>query len=124
MLRASDVDPVLAKYCDAIHDWGYKSSPLQEMEGRQNSDKTKISDLARIANDTIEIMGLSPSSLFDHSIPKAYSDSDISLGLTEQLYTARGSQGFGTYKDIRSFGVDPSEYTEVLGLIDSVPNVG
>ena len=117
MLRASDVDPVLAKYRDAIDDWGYKSSSL-------NSDRTKISDLARIADDTIEIMGLNPSSLFDHSIPKAYSDSDISLGLTEQLYTARGSQGLGTYKDIRNFGVDPSEYTEILGLIYSMPNVG
>lgn len=70
------------------------------------SAETKIGDLTRFANNTITIFGLNPSSLFDNSIPKAYSDSEIALGLTEQLYTARGSQGFGTYKDISKFGLD------------------
>ena len=47
----------------------------------------------------------------------AYDDRDTDLSYTEQLYTARGSQGIGTYKKISQFGVDPSNYDEVIMLL-------
>ena len=45
------------------------------------------------------------------------SDHSTALSPTEQLYTARGSQGFGTYKDIVKHGVDPDNYEDVV-MID------
>ena len=32
------------------------------------------------------------------------------------MYTARGSQGFGTYDKITTFGVEPSDYDDVVLL--------
>ena len=47
-----------------------------------------------------------------------YYDKGTELGVTEQLYTARGSQGIGTYDRIEDlFGVNPEDYTELLMLI-------
>ena len=39
------------------------------------------------------------------------------MGPTEQLYTARGAQGMGTYKDIIDFGVNPEHYDELAALL-------
>ena len=51
-----------------------------------------------------------------------YSDRDTALGYTEQLYTPRGSQGFGTYDKITSLGVEPSQMDETVLLLSKMPN--
>ena len=45
------------------------------------------------------------------------SDPHTALSLTEQLYTARGSQGFGTQKTMTqpsSFNVDVTDYRDTV----------
>ena len=37
--------------------------------------------------------------------------------MTEQLYTARGSQGVGTYDNIDTYGVSPANYWELVMLL-------
>ena len=60
---------------------------------------------------------VNPSSLLDDALMLEYYDRDTTLGSIEQLYTARGSQGFGTAKEITQFGVYPSDYTDVALLL-------
>ena len=52
-----------------------------------------------------------------------YYDKGSGLGVTEQLYTARGSQGFGTYEQINDlYGVNPEEnYNELLMILYRPP---
>lgn len=57
---------------------------------------------------------VNPSSMVDDNLMFEYKDRDTGLGASEQLYTARGSQGFGTYDEITMFGVDPSNYEDVV----------
>ena len=60
---------------------------------------------------------MSPSSLLDDTLNLKYKDRDTGLGPTEQLYTARGAQGMGTYKEITDFGVSPENYDELAALL-------
>ena len=46
-----------------------------------------------------------------------YRDKGSALNPTEQLYTARGSQGMGTYREIENYGVNPEVYDEVVMLV-------
>lgn len=46
----------------------------------------------------------------------AYQDEESALGVTEQLYTPRGAQGFGTYDKVSKFGVSPSNYEDLVML--------
>ena len=43
-----------------------------------------------------DLYGLQPSTLFDDSFTFVYSPSETGLSATDQLYTARGAQAFGT----------------------------
>ncbi len=60
------------------------------------------------------VYAASPSSIFDESIAPKFDDSETDLGLTEQLYTARGSQGLGTKSLVYRFGVDPENYKDTV----------
>mmetsp|Transcript_27504 Transcript_27504/g.36782 ORF Transcript_27504/g.36782 Transcript_27504/m.36782 type:complete len:104 (-) Transcript_27504:602-913(-) len=57
--------------------------------------------------------------MFDDNIGVEYSNPDTGLSYTEQLYTARGSQGIGTFKKVTSFGVEPENYKDVLAYLQS-----
>ena len=46
-----------------------------------------------------------------------YKDRDTALSYVEQLYTARGSQGMGTWNTVKQFGVDPSNYDDLAMII-------
>ena len=46
-----------------------------------------------------------------------YHDRDTGLGASEQLYTARGAQGFGTFDKISNYGVDPAKESDVVMLL-------
>ena len=52
-----------------------------------------------------------------------YYDQESELGITEQLYTARGSQGLGTFDKIDTYGVDPAKYEEQVLLLYENPYV-
>ena len=69
-----------------------------------------MSELSRLSSHDAGIYAINPNSLMDDGLMISYHDHDTSLGETEQLYTARGSQGFGTYDEITEYGVDPSNY--------------
>ena len=53
--------------------------------------------------------------MLDESMTYEYIDTtNTQLGATEQLYTARGSQGIGIWKGLaQKMGVDPSDYTDL-----------
>jgi len=80
----------------------------------------KVGDLARLADSRINLRAINPSKIFDDSIPLDYHDPDTTLGISEQLYTARGSQGLGVPKKDDRFGVDPANYDEVLQVVTSL----
>ena len=63
------------------------------------------------------IYAINPSSMIDESLMLNYYDRDTGLGVTEQLYTARGSQGLGTFDDIDNYGVNPSNFFELVMLL-------
>ena len=44
----------------------------------------------------------------------SYRDWDTGLTSIEQLYTARGSQGFGTFKNITAYGVELGETMDTV----------
>lgn len=46
-----------------------------------------------------------------------YHNTETSLPIVDQLYTAKGSQGFGTNDDIWQYGVDPENFKELVLLI-------
>ena len=75
--------------------------------------------MARLADSHINLRAINPSKIFDDSIPLDYHDPDTTLGISEQLYTARGSQGLGLPKTDDRFGVDPANYDEVLQIVTS-----
>ena len=50
---------------------------------------------------------MNPSTLIDDNLMLDYYDKASGLGVTEQLYTARGSQGMGTSKAISTLGINP-----------------
>ena len=60
---------------------------------------------------------INPSTMIDESLMLNYNDRDTGLGVTEQLYTARGSQGLGTFDNIDTYGVNPSNYHELVMLL-------
>ncbi len=64
----------------------------------------------------VAISATNPSSVFDDSIVPKFMEHDTGLGFTEQLYTARGSQGFGTLYKIKSHLIDPQRYEDTFIL--------
>lgn len=79
-------------------------------ETNEGGSMETISDLSRMSETEVEIKGLSPSSLFDKAIYPDFSYKESGLGFTEQLYTARGSQGIGAYEDVTSKGIDLNDF--------------
>ena len=62
---------------------------------------------------------MQPSSYFDDTLKMKWKDPSMGLSVTEQLYTARGSQGVGTSQAVADMvGVNPKNYKDLLLLID------
>ena len=55
--------------------------------------------------------------MLDSTFSIDYSDRDTALSYVEQLYTARGAQGMGTWKKVKQFGVDTSNYDDLTMLL-------
>ena len=81
MLRASDIEPVLANYTDHISDFGYVSCSL--FHASYDRVDTVMSDLARLQNYSLSISAITPSHLIDDSIQKGHVDTETGLGLSE-----------------------------------------
>ena len=101
------------KYADAIKDFGYVTGELYLLNG--DIGDNMISDRSRLATKKSSVQALTPSKLFDDSLNLAYVNETYALGVTEQLYTARGSQGIGiSDQQLDDLEVDPTIYTETL----------
>ena len=72
---------------------------------------------ARIYEEKVYVRAVNPSSMLDNTFMIDYRDRDTALSYTEQLYTARGAQGMGTWKAVKQFGVDPSNYEDLTMII-------
>ena len=81
---------------------------------------SQLRNPSRINIEEAHVFAVNPNSLMDGTMMYEYRDPGTTLGPTEQLYTARGSQGTGTGKKIESFGVDPENYDDLAILV--VPN--
>ena len=88
-MYANLTDPVLQNYTDSIKSFVYMTENIFEMY--DDSPVAQISQQSRmLANDAI-VVAVNPSSLVDDNLMLNYYDQDTELGMTEQLYTARGS---------------------------------
>ena len=113
LLFASDTDPILVKFADAIKDFGYVTGELYLQQS--DTGDNLISDRSRLVTKKSSAQALTPSKLFDESLKLAYRNETYELGVTEQLYTARGEQGVGISDQLlESIDVDPTDYTETI----------
>ena len=79
----------------------------------------KIYDIAHLyeINNIAQLYGVQPSQNADEAFKVDWQDPTSGIGITEQLYTARGSQGIGTSVDvIKTRRVDISDYKSQNGL--------
>ena len=69
----------------------------------------QISALSRHEKShTLYAYGVTPSAMYDDNLDISYLDPMSDLPVTQQLYTARGSQSLLLYEDIKELGVDPA----------------
>ena len=117
-LLSSDTDPVLIKNKDKIRDFAYVADDLAKVQNTRV--ELKFSGHARFEDGLergIRVQGLQVSTLIDDSFDPYYQDPDTGLSISEQLYTARGSQSVGTGVETADLSsVDPSKYWETLLL--------
>lgn len=75
------MDDVIRNYSSSIADWAYL---VERPEEANLWPRAKISDLARISNNTLYVQSVSPSSMLDNSLAiDQLSDTETSLSLTE-----------------------------------------
>ena len=94
---ASQSDPVLLKYKEAIEDFFYQTAPTNlyidsEKVGYQfESDRhQKLQNTGAWNSNMMRLVSVSPSTLYDGLLDTLWKNDTLGLGLTEQLYTARG----------------------------------
>lgn len=92
-LLANYIDDTLIKYADKIRDFGYTTGKITQITGPGNSNE--IHDIAFLNKRGVESLAVSPSTLLDDGLSIDYASDYSGLGYTEQLYSARGSQGAG-----------------------------
>ena len=83
------IDPVLINYASSIKSTAYISKPT--VDASSDNKKVKLSELSRIDDENAGTFAVNPTSLIDDGLMIAYHDRDTALGVSEQLYTARGS---------------------------------
>ena len=88
-------DAILEKYEKHIKSFGYTTDPIDMLINE--GVVVRFADQAGMDRiDGVSVYGVSPSSILDESMEFTYKETEKSwLGATEQLYTARGSQGVG-----------------------------
>ena len=70
-----------------------------------------MSDYARLNSDYMEVYGIQPNGILNFDNYLDYTSPESDLSVTEQLYTARGSQGAGMkYNRAYDVAADPSLY--------------
>ena len=68
----------------------------------------------------MSIRAVNPSHVIDDSIQKGHVDTETGLGLSEQLYTARGMQGMGIVHWITDDMVeDVDDYKQYMTFINT-----
>ena len=112
-LYANDTDPVLVKWKDHIKDFAYTTFSLT-YEVKPGSYIFAY-DTGQLSFRGFTIQGIQPSTLMDESFTFEYLDDFYSsLSPSKQLYTPRGSQGFGVSDSLmQRLGVNPYNYSDV-----------
>ena len=85
----------MTKYADAIEDFYYISFPFNMYLGPENKVNYAFEDF-KSKTPYVWPSAVSPSTLFDAMCSIKWMNETVDLGFSEQLYTARGSQGVGT----------------------------
>ena len=86
-----NLDPILMKHKDQIKDFGFISDKVSKYQASHAHDpQIKWSDRAKISNHVVSTYGLGEGKIIDESFVADYQKSNTTLGLTEQLFTARG----------------------------------
>lgn len=110
-LKPNNIDPLLHEYSDYIEDFGLVSSVSNMTESHDFETKIRITPLA-VPHDNYKrsLYGLSSSSILDSTFFTEYTNRTTSLGLTDQLYTAAGSQSIALwYKSMDHELTDPAK---------------
>ena len=114
LLFASTIDSILMKYENEIRDFGFVTGELVLLQSDKGDNFiTNKSRLAKPKSSSVQ--ALSPSRLLDESLYLSYEDATYDLGVTEQLYTARGSQGVGiSERQMKGAGANPAIYSDTF----------
>ena len=100
------MDQVLRKYEPDIKNFGYVTEALDYAIYNATDEYPSLgfTDLAKTTfQGTGAQFGINPSDYFDSSFVVSYrDDKDTGLGVSEELYTARGAQGMGLEDSIVS----------------------
>ena len=83
------IDPVLKEYSGSIKSFAFISESMIYSENDHGA--VKLSQLSRMLINSLNVYAINPNTMVDENLMLNYYDKGTSLGVTEQLYTARGS---------------------------------
>ena len=119
-VNATQADSVLLKYKDQIKDFAYMSLNLDyyQYQGVNDDPQIRMADRANLWAKPCAVKAVSPSQLIDDSLQTVvdFEKTNITLPLSDQLYTARGSQAVGTSNAITDdlIAGDLSDYRQTM----------
>ena len=97
----------MIEYADSIADWGYRTQDLDSAQENYidtvDDSHFKMSDYSGMNHHSVNVYGVSPSEIMSDMADIDYLSPETGLLPTEQLYTARGSQGAGVYSAYASY---------------------
>jgi hypothetical protein len=74
-----------------------------------------VSDRANLQSEDAVYQAFGVSKLLDSAMAIKYKDTSTELGLTEQLYTARGSQSLGMQANVaKELGINLENYDDLF----------
>lgn len=111
------MDPILRIYEPYISEFGYSTQSIGTTS--PSNDYLVFADLIEDWR-SLGTYGMSPSTLIDTSIVPKYQNTTAGIGLTEQLYTASGSQSHATILDVQknTYSFDPATDLTFFVLTD------
>ena len=90
-INSTFVDDIMIKYNSTIKDFGYVTNHCERYVSV--SSTFVWSDRANLVRAGTGISGISPAAIIDESYDFDFTQGNITLSPSEQLYTARGAQG-------------------------------
>ena len=116
------MEPILIEYEDQIEKYGFRTGRLAYLQYagldiKFNYPFAAITDFGRLNENFVYVYGIQPNEIMNDERSLEYSSPESGLSVTEQLYTARGSQGAGMM-DWLAYDVagDPSLYNSTYAF--------